>query len=43
MSILMPTGALPWGRGECFVTCDCYSIRGDTLGGGFGLESRWVS
>jgi hypothetical protein len=24
------------GRGECFVTCDCYSIRGDTLGGGFG-------
>jgi len=19
------------GRGECFVACDCYSIRGDTL------------
>ena len=25
------------GRGESFVTCDCYSIRGGTLEGGFGF------
>ena len=27
-----PFGEPLGGRGECFVTCDCYSIRGDTLG-----------
>jgi len=25
-----PFGEPLGGRGECFVACDCYSIRGDT-------------
>ena len=28
----IPFGEPIGGRGECFVTCDCYSIRGDTRG-----------
>ena len=28
----IPFGEPIGARGECFVTCDCYNIRGDTLG-----------
>ena len=27
-----PFGKPLGGRGECFVACDCYIIRGDTRG-----------
>ena len=30
----IPFGKPLGGRGECFVACDCYSIRGDRLEGG---------